>query len=96
MDVINIRLFNQCYKKMNRMEVSGGVGAVVGAIKIAFVGYTSYGWIGLILGIPIGLFIGILLGTLFIFLLFFMGVAKEKYQKRTKNRYAKKITLPKM
>ena len=63
---------------MNRMEVSGAIGAIVGAIKSAFVGYALYGWIGLILGIPIGFFIGILLGTLFVFLLFFMGVAKEK------------------
>ena len=69
---------------MSIMEIVSGVGGIIGAIGISIAGFDSYGWIGLILGIPIGFIGGSIFALLLIFLLYFMLIVKEKLQQRWK------------
>jgi len=62
---------------MNLMELAGTMGGVTGAIKGAVVGFSLYGWVGLILSIPIGFLGGIIISISLVFLVFFIGMQKE-------------------
>ena len=66
------------------MEIGSAVGGIIGAIGISIVGFDLYGWIGLILGIPIGYIGGFIFALLLIFLLYFMGIVKEKLHQHWK------------
>ena len=69
---------------MNLMELAGAIGGITGAIKSASVGFSLYGWVGLILGIPIGFIGGVIISVSLVFLVFFILIQKEKVHQRLK------------
>jgi len=68
------------------MELAGTVGGVAGAIKGAFLGFSLYGWVGLVLGMPIGFLGGIIISVSLVFLVFFIGIQKEKFHEHWKQK----------
>jgi len=73
------------------MELAGTAGGITGAIKGASFGFSLYGLVGLILGIPIGFLGGIIISVSLVFLVFFIGIQKEKFHQywKLKNVFRK-------